>query len=65
MLAYAGASLPLLLFFAQGTVPAVRVMTGELVAMEIVRMLVGSIVAATRHDETARQLCRPDPLICN
>jgi uncharacterized membrane protein len=43
VLAYAGASLPLLLFFAQGTIPSVRVVTGELVSMEIVRMLVGSI----------------------
>jgi uncharacterized membrane protein len=42
-LAYAGASLPLLLFFAQGTTPVSRVLTGELVAVEIVRMLVGSI----------------------
>lgn len=43
VLAYAGASLPLLLFFAQGTQPATRVVTGELVAVEVVRMLVGSI----------------------
>ena len=42
-LAYAGASLPLLLFFAQGTQPAGRLITGELVAVEVVRMLVGSI----------------------
>ena len=43
VLAYAGASLPLLLFFAQGDIPAVRIITGELVAVEVVRMLVGSI----------------------
>lgn len=43
VLAYAGASLPLLLFFAQGTLPVARVVTGELVSAEIVRMLVGSI----------------------
>jgi len=43
VLAYAGASLPLLLFFAQGDVPVVRIITGELVAVEVVRMLVGSI----------------------
>jgi uncharacterized membrane protein len=42
-LAYAGASLPLLLFFAQGNQPAGRLVTSELVAVEIVRMLVGSI----------------------
>jgi uncharacterized membrane protein len=43
VLAYAGASLPLLLFFAQGTQPVERLITGELIAIEIVRMLVGSI----------------------
>jgi uncharacterized membrane protein len=43
VLAYAGASLPLLLFFAQGHQPVGRLITGELVAVEIVRMLVGSI----------------------
>jgi uncharacterized membrane protein len=43
VLAYAGASLPLLLFFAQGTQPVGRVVTGELVAVEVIRMLVGSI----------------------
>jgi uncharacterized membrane protein len=43
VLAYAGASLPLLLFFAEGTQPLGRLLTGEVVAVEIVRMLVGSI----------------------
>jgi uncharacterized membrane protein len=43
VLAYAGASLPLLLFFAQGDIPVARIITGELVAVEVVRMLVGSI----------------------
>jgi len=43
VLAYAGASLPLLLFFTQGNQPAGRLLTGELVAVEIIRMLVGSI----------------------
>jgi uncharacterized membrane protein len=43
VLAYAGASLPLLLFFAQGDQPVARLLTGELIAAEIVRMLVGSI----------------------
>jgi uncharacterized membrane protein len=41
--AYAGASLPLLLFIAQGDQPIGRLLTGELMAVEIVRMLVGSI----------------------
>lgn len=43
VLAYAGASLPLLLFFAQTTQPVGRILTREVVAVEIVRMLVGSI----------------------
>ncbi|MGH9110931.1 MAG: YibE/F family protein [Acidimicrobiales bacterium] len=43
VLAYAGASLPLLLFFAQGTQPVERLITSELISVEIVRMLVGSI----------------------
>jgi len=42
-LAYAGASLPLLLFFAQGEQPTGRLLASEIVAVEIVRMLVGSI----------------------
>ena len=43
VLAYAGASLPLLLFFAQGSQPIHRLVTGEVISVEIVRMLVGSI----------------------
>ena len=43
VLAYAGASLPLLLFFAQGSIPVHRLLTGEVISVEIVRMLVGSI----------------------
>ena len=43
VLAYAGASLPLLLFFAQGNQPVGRLLTSEVVAVEVVRMLVGSI----------------------
>jgi uncharacterized membrane protein len=43
ILAYAGASLPLLLFFSQGSQPIGRLLTGEVVAVEIVRMLVGSV----------------------
>jgi uncharacterized membrane protein len=43
VLAYAGASLPLLLFFAQGNQPVGRLLTSEVIAVEVVRMLVGSI----------------------
>ena len=43
VLAYAGASLPLLLLFTQSTQPLTRVLTGEIVATEIVLTLVGSI----------------------
>jgi uncharacterized membrane protein len=43
VLAYAGAALPLLLLFAQGDQPAGRLITGELISIEIVRMLVGAI----------------------
>jgi uncharacterized membrane protein len=43
VLAYAGAALPLLLLFAQGDQPAGRLVAGELVSVEIVRMLVGAI----------------------
>jgi uncharacterized membrane protein len=43
VLAYAGASLPLILFFTQGSQPVGRLITSELIAVEIVRMLVGSI----------------------
>jgi uncharacterized membrane protein len=43
VLAYAGASLPLLLLFLESNQPWLRVVTGELVAIEIVRTLVGSI----------------------
>ena len=43
VLAYAGASLPLLLFFAQGNQPVGRLVTSEIISVEIVRMLVGSI----------------------
>lgn len=43
VLAYAGAALPLLLLFSQGGRPVGRILTSEVVAVEIVRMLVGSI----------------------
>jgi uncharacterized membrane protein len=42
-LAYAGAALPLVLLFSQGSKPIGRILTSEIVAVEIVRMLVGSI----------------------
>jgi uncharacterized membrane protein len=43
VLAYAGASLPLLLLFTQTTQPLSQVLNGEVVASEVVRTLVGSI----------------------
>lgn len=43
LLAYAGASMPLLLLFTVTDQPLARVANGELVATEIVRTLVGSI----------------------
>jgi hypothetical protein len=43
VLAYAGASLPLLLLFTQAGRSLVDVAAGELVAVEVVRTLVGSI----------------------
>lgn len=43
VLAYAGASLPLLVLFTQAERPLVEVAAGEVVATEIVRTLVGSI----------------------
>lgn len=42
-LAYAGASLPLLILFATGIDPFGTVITSEIVAVEVVRTLVGSI----------------------
>ena len=43
VLAYAGASLPLVLLFSQGARSTGRIVTSEIVAVEVVRMLVGSI----------------------
>ncbi|WP_245922705.1 YibE/F family protein [Paractinoplanes atraurantiacus] len=43
VLAYAGASLPLLLLFSTGTQPAGDLLTGELLAQEILRSAVGTI----------------------
>lgn len=43
ILAYAGATLPLVLLFSQGSIPTGRILTSEIVSVEIVRMLVGSI----------------------
>lgn len=42
-LAYAGASLPLLILFVTGPLGPGQVVTGELVAVEVVRTLVGSL----------------------
>lgn len=43
VLAYAGATLPLVLLFSQGARSTGRIVTSEIVAVEVVRMLVGSI----------------------
>jgi uncharacterized membrane protein len=43
VLAYTGASLPLLLLVRQASRPLTRVLTGEAIATEIVRTLVGSV----------------------
>ena len=43
ILAYAGASLPLLLLIAAGTEPVGQLLTGELLAQEIMRSAVGTI----------------------
>jgi uncharacterized membrane protein len=43
VLAYAGASLPLMLLFAAGETPVSELLTGQLVAQELVRSAVGTI----------------------
>lgn len=43
VLAYAGASLPLMLLFATGGTPIGELLTGELIAQELVRSAVGTI----------------------
>ena len=43
MLAYAGASLPLLLLIAAGTQPVSQLVTSEFLAQEILRSAVGTI----------------------
>src|SRR5262249_10067076 len=43
VLAYAGSSLPLLIVFSLASQPLSRIVTGDIVAEEIVRTLVGSI----------------------
>src|SRR4029453_16309272 len=43
VLAYAGASLPLMLLFAAGTTPAGELLTRELIAQELARSAVGTI----------------------
>jgi uncharacterized membrane protein len=63
VLAYAAAALPLLLFFVQGSQPVARLLTGELVAVEVVRMLVGSIglvLAVPITTALAAAVLRPD-----
>jgi uncharacterized membrane protein len=43
VLAYAGASLPLMLLFAAGNTPVGELLTGQLIAQELVRSAVGTI----------------------
>ena len=43
VLAYAGASLPLLIYFTQSNLPLEQILTSEVIAVEVVRTLVGSI----------------------
>jgi uncharacterized membrane protein len=43
VLAYAGASLPLLILLVEANQPVGDVLTGEVIAVEVVRTLVGSI----------------------
>ncbi|MCU1485903.1 MAG: hypothetical protein JWN67_2649 [Actinomycetia bacterium] len=43
VLAYAGASLPLLIFFTQSNLQLRHILTSEVIAVEVVRTLVGSI----------------------
>lgn len=43
VLAYAGAALPLVLLFSQGARSIGRLLTSEIVAVEVVRMLIGSV----------------------
>src|SRR4029453_2487491 len=43
VLAYAGASLPLMLLFAAGNTPAGELLTSQLIAQELVRSAVGTI----------------------
>lgn len=63
-LAYAGAALPLMLLFTQTHQPVSTVVTGELVATEVIRSLVGSIGLVASVPITtwmaARLLARPD-----
>jgi uncharacterized membrane protein len=43
VLAYAGASLPLMIFFTQSNLQLRHILTSEVIAVEVVRTLVGSI----------------------
>lgn len=63
-LAYAGASLPLLLLFTTGRDSLANILTSEVVAVEIVRTLVGSvglIAAVPLTTALAAALTRPAP----
>ena len=62
VLAYLGASLPLLLLFALSGEPPLTIASGEIVAVEVVRALVGSIgvVAAVPITTLVAAWPRPD-----
>ncbi|MFC6021694.1 YibE/F family protein [Plantactinospora solaniradicis] len=73
VLAYAGASLPLMLLFAAGTTPVSELLTSQLIAQELVRSAVGTIgliaavpittalaaVLAARHHSAPAQSAGP------
>jgi uncharacterized membrane protein len=75
VLAYAGASLPLMLLFAAGTTPISELLTSQLIAQELVRSAVGTIgliaavpvttalaaVLATRQHAAVAEPAGPQP----
>ena len=72
VLAYAGASLPLMLLFAAGNTPVGELLTSQLIAQELVRSAVGTIglvaavpittaLAALLASRAASQPVRPSP----
>jgi uncharacterized membrane protein len=75
VLAYAGASLPLLIFFTESNLGFTQIITSEVIAVEVVRTLVGSVglIASvpittalaswvvTRHLDEGEPVPPPDP----